>query len=188
MKLIAGLGNPGKKYEATRHNIGFMVVDFLADIWKLDFSKTKEKGLIAEGYHNHEKILLVKPQTYMNLSGVCVGGLVNFYKIPVENVIVIYDDLDLEIGTIRIRPSGSSGGHKGMQSIINHLNTNEIIRIKLGIGRNEDATIDHVLGIFDHKEWEIIKRVIPKAGEAVEKLLSGDIERAMNLYNRKYLD
>lgn len=188
MKLIAGLGNPGKKYEATRHNIGFMVVDYLAHIWKLDFSKTKEKGLVAEGFYNGEKIFLVKPQTYMNLSGLCVGGLVNFYKIPVENVIVVYDDLDLDVGTIRIRPSGSSGGHKGMQSIIDHLKTNQILRVKVGIGRNHDATIDHVLGVFEQEEWEIIKKVIPKAGEAVEKLLSGDIERAMNLYNRKYLD
>ena len=188
MKLIVGLGNPGKKYETTRHNIGFIAVDFLADIWKLDFSKTKEKGLIAEGFHNGEKILLVKPQTYMNLSGICVGGLVNFYKIPVENVIVIYDDLDLEVGTIRIRPSGSSGGHRGMQSTIDHLSTNQIIRIKLGIGRNDNATIDHVLGVFDHEEWEIIKRVIPKTVEAVETLLSGDIERAMSLYNKKYLE
>lgn len=187
MKLIVGLGNPGKKYEATRHNIGFIAVDFLADIWKFDFSKTKEKGLVAEGFHDGEKVLLVKPQTYMNLSGVCIGGLVNFYKIPVENIIVIYDDLDLEVGAIRIRPSGSSGGQKGMQSIIDHLGTNQITRIKIGIGRDKKAT-DHVLGVFDHEEWEIIKNIIPKTAEAVEKLLSGDMESAMNLYNKKHLD
>ena len=185
VKLIAGLGNPGKKYEATRHNIGFMAVDYLADIWKMDFSKTKEKGLVAEGFHNGKKVLLVKPQTYMNLSGICVGGLINFYKIPVENIIVIYDDLDLEVGAIRIRNSGSSGGQKGIQSIIDHLGTKQIVRIKLGIGRSEKTTVDHVLGVFSHEEWEIIKRVIPKAGEAVEELLSGNVENAMNLFNRK---
>ena len=188
MKLIAGLGNPGQKYEATRHNIGFMAVDYLADIWKLNFSKTKDKGLIAEGFHNGEKILLVKPQTYMNLSGICIGGLVNFYKIPVENLIVIYDDLDLEVGTIRIRASGSSGGQKGMQSIIDHLGTNQIIRIKLGIGRKGNSAVDHVLGVFDHEEWEIVKKVIPKTVEAVEKLLTGDTERTMSVYNGKHLD
>lgn len=179
-----GLGNHGKKYEATRHNAGFMVVDYIADMWKIEFTKTKEKGLIAESYYHGEKVLLVKPQTYMNLSGLCVGGLVNFYKVPLEDIIVIYDDIDLEVGTIRIRSSGSSGGHKGMQSIINHLATNEILRVKIGIGRNEDHTVDHVLGIFNESDWDIIKAVIPKASEAVEKLLLGDIEKVMNLYNR----
>ena len=185
MKLIAGLGNPGRKYEATRHNVGFMVMDYIADRWNVEFNKTKEKGLIAESYCHGEKVLLVKPQTYMNLSGVCVGGLINFFKIPIEDVIVVYDDLDLEVGTIRIRPTGSAGGHKGMQSIINHLSTNEIVRVKLGIGRSEDHTVDHVLGIFCENEWDIIKEIIPKAAEAVEKLLFGDIEKLMSLYNRK---
>jgi len=186
VKLIAGLGNPGKKYEATRHNVGFMVVDYIADMWNVEFNKTKEKGLIAESYYHGEKVILVKPQTYMNLSGVCVGSLVNFYKIPIEDVIIVYDDLDLEVGTIRIRPAGSSGGHKGIQSIINHLATNEIIRVKVGIGRDADHAIDHVLGIFNKTEWDIIKEVIPKASEAVEKLLAGDVEKVMNLYNKSY--
>ncbi len=186
MKIIVGLGNPGKKYEATRHNVGFMVIDYLADKLNFEFNKRKEKGLVAEGFVNGEKVMLVKPQTYMNLSGICVSGLVNFYKLAVNDIIVIYDDLDLDVGRLRIRPSGSAGGHKGMKSIIEHLGTNEIVRIKVGIGKDEKNTINHVLGIFTEEEWNIIKEVIPKAAEAAEKLLKEDIEKVMNIYNKNY--
>lgn len=184
MQLVAGLGNPGKKYEITRHNVGFMVVDYLADMWGFKFNKVKSKGVIAEGHHQGEKVFLVKPQTYMNLSGECIGSLVNFYKISIENIIIIYDDLDLDPGRIRIRTSGSSGGQKGMQSIINHIGTNEILRIKVGIGRNGDP-VEHVLGSFSKEEWNIIKEIIPTAAKAAEELLTEDIEKVMNTYNKK---
>ncbi|MEW6623731.1 MAG: aminoacyl-tRNA hydrolase [Bacillota bacterium] len=186
MRLIAGLGNPGKDYEATRHNVGFMVADLLADKWGIEFSKTKEKGLVAEGYHQGEKIILVKPQTYMNLSGRCVSPLVNYYKIAINKVIVIYDDLDLPLGVLRIRPGGASGGHKGIQSIMDHLGTMDIPRVKIGIGRPPSDSVDHVLGVFSEEEWEITKKVLLKSVEAVEKMLDEDIEKVMNIYNRNY--
>lgn len=186
LKLIAGLGNPGKKYELTRHNVGFMVVEYLADKWNVDFTKYFKKGLVAEAYYQGEKVLLVKPQTYMNLSGYCIKDLLNFYKLSVNDIIVIYDDLDLSIGKLRIKPSGSSGGHKGMQSIMENIGTKDIIRVKVGIGRELCDAVNYVLGTFNDEQWEIMKKVIPKAVEATEKLLEEDIEKVMNLYNKDY--
>ena len=145
MKLIVGLGNPGKKYEHTRHNMGFDTVDLFAELAKIDIDKEAFKGLVGRGKVFEEDIYLLKPQTFMNLSGESVREIVNYFKIDIEDVIIIFDDMALEPGKIRLRASGSSGGHKGMQNIIDKLGTEEIKRIRIGIGESTDDTIDYVL-------------------------------------------
>ena len=145
MKLIVGLGNPGKKYEHTRHNMGFDVVDLFGELAQIDIDKESFKGLVGRGKVFDEDIFLLKPQTYMNLSGESVREIVNYFKISVEDIIVVFDDMALEPGKIRLRLSGSSGGHKGMQNIIDNLGTQDIKRIRVGIGEPQYDTIDYVL-------------------------------------------
>ena len=186
MKLIVGLGNPGVEYKLTRHNIGFMILDYLADDWGVQFKKVKGNGLVAQRQYYGEKIILLKPQTYMNLSGVCVSMIMNYYKISREDLIVAHDDLDLSVGILRVRPSGSAGGHKGIDSIMQHIASQDIIRVKVGIGKAEFDTSDYVLGTFTDDEWKIITKVIPKAAEAIETLLQSDVDKAMNIFNKDY--
>ncbi len=186
MKLIVGLGNPGKKYEATRHNVGFMVIDYLADIWGLNFTKHSANALIASSIRDKERVILVKPQTYMNLSGSCVSYLIRYYRLSPQDLIVVYDDLDLSPGILRIRPSGASGGHRGLRSIMDCLGTQEIQRIKIGIGRPAGDSTSYVLGIFSEAEWDTIGIVIQKAAEAIEALLVKDLQAVMNAYNKDY--
>ncbi|MBZ4688234.1 MAG: peptidyl-tRNA hydrolase, family [Clostridia bacterium] len=188
MKMIVGLGNPGKKYEATRHNAGFMALDFLGDELGVSIEKQKEKALIAETHYEGQKVILVKPQTYMNLSGEAVEPLRKFFKISSEDIIVIYDDLDLDLGRIRIRPKGGTGGHNGVSSIINSLGTREFNRLRIGIGRPPEGMdpVDYVLGIFSEEESKIITEVLPKVAEAVKEfIISSDIEKIMNKYNSR---
>lgn len=181
MYLIVGLGNPGKQYENTRHNAGFSVVESVAQKHGVVFSGQKFKGSVAEFFVKGQKVILLKPQTYMNLSGESVIEAVNYYDIPVENIMVISDDLDIEVGRVKIRPKGSSGGQNGLKNIIHHLKTENFIRVKVGIGKNPlFKTSDYVLGKMDPKT------AIDTAVMIVDEFISGTkIDMLMNRYNTK---
>lgn len=183
MKLIVGLGNPGKKYEHTRHNMGFDVVDLFSELAQIDIDKDAFKGLVGRGKVFDEDVYLLKPQTFMNLSGESVREIVSYFKIPKEDIIVIYDDLDLEPGKIRLRLSGSSGGHRGIQNIIEQLGTENIKRIRIGIGKPTYDTIDYVLGKPLKEEQVLIDEAIKKAVDALKDILKNNFDSAMNKYN-----
>ena len=187
MKVIVGLGNPGREYAQTKHNVGFMLVDALAD--KLGISTWQEKfdALIAEGRLGTEKILLVKPQTYMNDSGRAVGPLMNWYKLSPEDLIVAHDDMDIPAGTIRIRKKGSAGGHNGIKSVLAHLGDEHFSRVRIGIGRPLPGwtVINHVLAPFQEEDVPKIKEAIQYLLPAVECIVTEDTDKAMNLYNPK---
>lgn len=185
MKLVVGLGNPGQKYEGTRHNVGFQVIDHCEKSLNIPLNQSKFKGLYGFDHVNSEKIFLLKPLTFMNLSGESVVPLMKFYKMSVENLLVIYDDLDLKPGAIRLRQKGSHGGHNGMRSIISHLGTEEFNRIRIGIGRPEPgrSVSDYVLGSFHPSERELVNEAILKASEAVEAWTSTPFLKVMNDFN-----
>ncbi|MDW7674886.1 MAG: aminoacyl-tRNA hydrolase [Bacillota bacterium] len=185
MKLIVGLGNPGKKYELTKHNIGFLIVDQLADEFGHAEFKEKNKVQLTEGTIKNEKVLFVKPQTFMNLSGHGVAPIANFYKIEPQDILIIYDDLDLEFGSIRLRKKGGAGGHNGMKSLIQMLGTEEFLRLKVGIGRPPQGwqTADYVLSRFTDEEWPAMENAIKKSVKAVTALITEGIDQAMNNYN-----
>lgn len=183
MKLIVGLGNPGKKYEHTRHNMGFDVVDLFSELAQIDIDKDAFKGLVGRGKVFDEDVYLLKPQTFMNLSGESVREIVSYFKIPKEDIIVIYDDLDLEPGKIRLRLSGSSGGHRGIQNIIDQLGSEEIKRIRIGIGKPTYDTIDYVLGKPLKEEQVLIDEAIKKAVDALKETLKNNFDSAMNKFN-----
>jgi len=185
MKLIVGLGNPGKRYENTRHNVGFLAIDYLAQQMGIRVDKEKNRALIGEGKFGEEKVVLVKPQTYMNLSGEAVAPLAAWYKVEPEDILVTYDDLALEVGKIRIRGQGSHGGHNGVRSLISHLKTEKIPRIKIGIGAPPPQwdTADYVLGNFSPAEKKIIGEAIEKTAKAMEVILQQGLAKAMNQYN-----
>lgn len=185
MRLITGLGNPGREYEQTRHNIGFMVVDRLAEEWDIRLTKSHSKAQYGEGKFQGEKVLLVKPMTYMNLSGEAIGGLLRWYKLTPSDLLVIYDDLDMEPGKLRIRSQGSAGGHNGIKSIIQHLGTQEFDRLKIGIGRPQPmmATADYVLSRFAQGEQDSLVKMLDRAVEAVGSLLKDGAVQAANLHN-----
>ena len=184
MKLVIGLGNPGKKYEGTRHNMGFMAVDLLSDQANIDVDKEVFHGLMGRGKIYEQDVILFKPTTFMNLSGTAVQEVVHYFKIELEDIVVIYDDMALEPGTIRLRKEGSSGGHKGMQNIIDCLSTEQIKRIRIGIGEpGENDTIDYVLSKPLKDEMPVIEEAIANAVRAVKEMLKSDFDRAMNKYN-----
>ena len=186
MYIIAGLGNPDRKYAGTRHNIGFDVITYLSDKYDISLSKTGFKSKLGQGFLVGEKVLLMKPQTYMNLSGEAVGEAVNFYKIDTSTeLIVVQDDIDLPPGHIRIRAKGSAGGHNGIKSIISHVGGNEFVRIKLGVGGKPEGRdlADHVLSGFDRDMEPLIRKVIEVTGEAVLTTMKEGAEAAMNKYN-----
>jgi PTH1 family peptidyl-tRNA hydrolase len=186
MKMIVGLGNPGKKYETTRHNVGFIVVDEIAKQLNIVSYQNKYNAHIATAEYNNQKVLLVKPQTYMNLSGEAVLNLAQYYKIEAEDVLVINDDMDLPTGSIRIRSFGGAAGQKGLKNIIDLLKTNAIPRIRIGIDKNPNIeAADYVLGKFDKESIPLIQAAIIKAKEAALKIVSSGIEAAMNTYNMK---
>jgi len=183
-RLIVGLGNPGRKYAGHRHNVGFQCLDHLAEAWGLSFSRRKHKALLAQGQIAGLKAILAKPQTFMNLSGQAVERMAHFYKVPPENILVIYDDLDLPVGRIRLRPEGGSGGHKGMKSIIEHLGSNGFPRLRVGIGRpTHGDPVDYVLGDFTLDEQIAIDDAYERVVSAVELWLAEGIAAAMNRYN-----
>lgn len=188
MYLVAGLGNPGKQYDMTRHNIGFEVIDYMAEKLDVKVNKLKFKALYGETKIGMEKVLLVKPQTYMNLSGDSIRDFCNFYKIPPENVIIINDDIAIEAGRLRIRAKGSAGGHNGLKSIIYQLNSDNFPRIRVGVGapKHEDYDLaDFVLGRFSKEEIPILEESIIKAAKAAEEIIRNNIDSAMNKYNVK---
>jgi len=181
--MIVGLGNPGNKYINTRHNVGFEMLDSVASYYDIKIKKIKSKGLIGEGKIVGKSVVLVKPQTYMNLSGECVGALASFYKISPENVIVIYDDISLDIAKIRIRSKGSSGGHNGMKSIISHLKSEDFIRIRVGIGSPEGDLSDYVLQNFSKNETQELIEIAKLMPDIIECIFNEGVMKAMNKYN-----
>lgn len=183
MHIVAGLGNPGREYVHTRHNAGFLVVDNLADRYKIDINKTKFKGLCGEGLIGIEKTVILKPQTYMNLSGESILDAIQFYKINLDNLIIVYDDINMPLGRIRIRPSGSDGGHNGMKSIIYLLGNNCFPRVRIGIGAPRSNMVSHVIGRFSEDEKKIINDVLIVASDAVSAIVEKGVQAAMNLYN-----
>lgn len=188
MFIIAGLGNPTLQYRGTRHNVGFDVIDTLADKYNIAAETRKSRALIGKGIIAGQKVLLVKPQTYMNLSGESIGELVSYYKVDEEQeLLVIYDDVSLDVGQLRIRRKGSAGGHNGIKDIIRHLGTDVFPRIKIGVGEKPKGydLADYVLGHFSREEREMMEEGYQKAAEAVEMILAGELDEAMNVFNRK---
>ena len=184
MKLIVGLGNPGKKYESTRHNMGFMAIDLLSDQAQIDVDKEVFHGLMGRGKIYDEDVILFKPTTFMNLSGTAVQEVVHYFKIANEDIVVIFDDMALEPGKIRLRYEGSSGGHKGMQNIIDCLSTENIKRIRIGIGEpGEWDNVDYVLSKPLKDEMPLIEEAIANAVRAIKEMLKSDFDRAMNKFN-----
>ena len=188
MYIIAGLGNPGKQYEHTRHNVGFDTLDKLAEKYHIPIDTQKHKAGCGSGYIEGQKVILVKPQTYMNLSGESLREIIDFYKLnPAEELIVIYDDISLDVGQLRIRKKGSAGGHNGIKNIIANLGTDVFPRIKIGVGEKPKKydLADYVLGHFSKEDRELMEEGYDRADHAVGMILNGEIEAAMNQYNRK---
>ena len=187
MLIIAGLGNPGREYENTRHNAGFMVLDALADKLGADISERKHKALCGKAVIGGQKVILLKPQTYMNSSGESIRAAADYYKVAPEDILVIYDDISLAPGQLRIRAKGSAGGHNGIKSIIAHLGTQEFPRVKVGIGEKPPRMdlADYVLGHFSEGEKRIMADAVKEAADAVCEIVNVGIEQAMNDHNWK---
>lgn len=184
--LLVGLGNPGAQYAFTRHNTGFMAIDFIAEKCGVKMEKAKYKSLCGEGELGARRVLFMKPQTYMNLSGEAVAAAADFYKIPPENVIVMSDDISFDVGVMRLRRSGSAGGHNGLKSIIACLGSENFPRIKIGVGKKptpEMDLADFVLGKYSDADKKILFSLFDKVYHCAEDILLGDMEKAMNLYN-----
>lgn len=185
MYLIVGLGNPEADYSKTRHNMGFNAVNKIAEKYGIEINKKKFDGLMGEGTIENEKIILLKPQTYMNLSGKSIIQVINFYKIPLENICVIYDDMDIEKGQIKIRKKGSAGSHNGMKSVIAEIGSTEFARIRVGIGKPkfEGDAINYVIGAIPEEEIKILDEATTKAADAMVEMLKIGVDNAMNKYN-----
>jgi PTH1 family peptidyl-tRNA hydrolase len=188
MYIIAGLGNPTKEYENTRHNIGFMAIDYLADKYGISLLECKHKALLGKGIINGNKVVLVKPLTYMNLSGEAIRSVIDYYKIDeTEELVVIYDDISLDVGQLRIRKKGSAGGHNGIKNIIAHLGHDTFKRIKIGVGEKPKGydLVDYVLGHFTSDELKIMNESFKDVDGAVNLMLEGEVDKAMNDFNSK---
>ena len=188
MYIIAGLGNPTKEYENTRHNIGFMAIDALAEKYNISVMECKHKALIGKGMINGNKVVLVKPLTYMNLSGEAIRSVIDYYKVDeTQELIVIYDDISLDVGQLRIRKKGSAGGHNGIKNIIAHLGHDTFQRIKIGVGEKPKGydLADYVLGHFNKEELAIMKDSLEQVDGAICMMLEGRVDQAMNDYNAK---
>ena len=183
--VLVGLGNPGREYRQTRHNVGFMVIDELCKELNVRLTRMQGKALVGSGVLKGSKIILAKPQTFMNLSGLSVVSMVKFYKVPFNQLLVILDDLDLPVGTLRIRPDGGSAGNKGLMSIIQQLGTEEFPRMRLGIGRphGQKNGADYVLQDFQNGEMDFVKEVLSKASQAAQVFVTYGIDQAMNQFN-----
>ena len=185
MKLIVGLGNPGKEYENTRHNIGFIFIDDFATKNKVSIDKEKFNGLYTQATINNQKVILLKPLSYMNLSGEVVKKYVDYFKIDIDNILIINDDLDMNFGKIRLRPDGSSGGHNGLKNISLHLGTEKFKRLKIGISNNKEIdTKDYVLGKFNKEEKETINSLKETIGELLNDFTIMDFDKLMCKYNK----
>ncbi|NMA01113.1 MAG: aminoacyl-tRNA hydrolase [Clostridia bacterium] len=187
MFLIIGLGNPGQKYKDTRHNVGFKVIDKIAQNLNIEVDKKEHQGLVQSTFWHGEKILLVKPQTYMNLSGQTVGELINYYHDQIDDLLVIHDDLDLPVGQLRFKKDGGTGGHNGLKSIVEHLNSQDFNRLKIGIGHPQGSmdVKNYVLTSFSEEERQSLEETIDRATEAVKTWMLEGIDKAMNEFNRK---
>lgn len=187
MYIIAGLGNPTKEYDKTRHNVGFSVIDVLADRYNMDVSERKHKALCGRGAMEGQKVVLMKPQTFMNLSGESIRAAMDFYKAAPEDVLIIYDDVSLEPGQLRIRQKGSAGGHNGIKNIISHLGTQEFPRIKVGVGAKPPRMdlADYVLSRFSQGEQKLMEEAFKEAAEAAVMIMTEGLDRAMNHFNTK---
>lgn len=188
MYIIAGLGNPTKEYNGTRHNVGFDAIDAIAKKYKIDVDSKKHKGIYGTGYIEGYKVILVKPQTYMNLSGESIREFIDYYKVePEDELIILYDDIDLDVGQLRIRKKGSAGGHNGIKSIIAHVGTQSFLRVKIGVGEKPKQMdlADYVLGHFSKDERQLVDASIANVVEAVELMITKDADAAMNVYNQK---
>ena len=185
MYLIVGLGNPETDYARTRHNMGFNAINKLAEKFGIEITKTKFKALYGTGSIHNEKVVLVKPQTYMNLSGEAVQEFVNFYKVDTENLIIIYDDIDTEPGKIRIRKTGGPGTHNGMKSVVSCLNSEKFPRVRIGIGMPEykGDLINYVLGYIPEEEQKVLQQGVEAAEQAIEEIIKNGIDIAMNKFN-----
>jgi peptidyl-tRNA hydrolase, PTH1 family len=188
LKLIVGIGNPGRRYMHTRHNVGFDVIDRLAKHHHIRVSRRSCNALTGQGFIANEEVILVKPQTFVNLSGDSVAELAQRLHIPPEDIFIIFDDANLPTGKLRIRPNGSSGGHKGMRSIIQRLHTQEFPRLRIGIGPMRGDAVEHVLGSFSRAELALIRPALSMAADAIESILSDGLEATMNSYNRSQED
>lgn len=183
--ILVGLGNPGREYRGNRHNVGFMTIDRLSEAFAIKISKVQAKALVGSGQWEGRKIILVKPQTYMNLSGDAVGSLLRYYKVPLAQLMVAHDDLDLPVGVIRLRPGGGSAGQKGVASTINKVGTQNFPRLRIGIGRppGQMAAADYVLQNFSKADQEIIDPTIDRAVEAIKVFIRDGLDAAMNQFN-----
>jgi PTH1 family peptidyl-tRNA hydrolase len=183
--LIIGLGNPGREYRNNRHNVGFMAIDRISQKYGISINRYQGKALVGNKLVEDRKIILAKPQTYLHLSGQAVSTLVKFYKVPFERMLVIYDEVDLPFGTIRIRPGGGSAGHKGLGSIIQQIGTEEFPRIRIGIGRppGQKSAANYVLRDFSNQEKSILDEILDSASEAVAVFIQSSLDQAMNQYN-----
>lgn len=184
MFLIVGLGNPGRDYVDTRHNVGFEAVSVLSSYYNIPLKKIKHKALLGEGKIESERVILAQPQTYMNNSGESVREIADYYRIPIENIVVIYDEAALDTGRIRIRPGGSAGGHNGMKSIIYHLGSDEFPRVRLGIGSASGDMADYVLGKFSKEEISLMINAVKNIPDIIALIIKGKTDEAMNKYNR----
>jgi PTH1 family peptidyl-tRNA hydrolase len=186
MKLIVGLGNPGKDYALTRHNVGFLVIDELSRQLNIALDKNKFNGKYGIGHVGAEKVIVCKPYTYMNLSGEFLRPLMIYYDVDIEDILVVYDDLDLTVGKIRLRTKGSAGGHNGVKSIISHLGTQSFKRIRIGIDRprNSEKIVDYVLGSFTKDEVPLMDLAVQKSTDACQKWVSNPFSEVMNVYNQ----
>ena len=188
MYVIVGLGNPGREYQNTRHNIGFDVIETLADVAGISVMERKHKAIIGKGVLDGQRVILVKPQTYMNLSGESVRDVIDYYKLDAtQDLIVISDDTSLDVGNIRVRKKGSAGGHNGLKNIIAHLGHDTFMRVKMGVGEKPKGydLADYVLGHFTGDERKVMDEAAKTAVEAIRMMMSGEIDRAMNQFNRK---
>ena len=188
MKVIVGLGNPTDQYKGTRHNVGYMAIDRIAEANRINMNQHKFKAIVGSGFIGGSKVLLVKPLTYMNLSGESLRPIMDFYKLDLSDILVIYDDISLEPGMLRLRTKGSAGGHNGMKSIIKHLGGDTFPRIRVGIGGEKHPgqdLADYVLGHFSKEEQPLMQEGITKAKEALNLILAGNMDQAMNEYNRR---
>ncbi len=190
LKMVVGLGNPGREYARHRHNVGFQCLDLLAEAHGLSFDRRRRNALLALGHIESRRVVLVKPMTFMNNAGVAVAAVARFYKIAPGDILVVYDDLDLPLGRIRLRPSGGSGGHNGMKSIIQHLGTQDFPRLRVGIGRPPGRMdpVDYVLQDFSPEQEEIMAQVRDRAVQAIECWLRDGIVEAMNTFNSMVID
>ena len=185
MYLIVGLGNPEEEYSQTRHNMGFNTINKIAEKYNIKINKSKFHGIYENAIIENQKVILLKPQTYMNLSGVSIREVMDFYKMKIEDILVVYDDMDIEPGKIKIRKKGGAGGHNGIKSIIENIGTEEFARIRIGIGRPtpEQDKINYVIGVISNDEKENLAKGVDIAVEAVEEILKNGIDNAMNKFN-----